>query len=187
MSIATRPRHAFTLVELLVVLSITALLVGILLPALASVRMYANRTACSANLRQVGIAVQSYTNQFAAKYPLARYMPDPFVTGFPADPGLPDALGPFIDSAARKVYRCPGDSQVFAAAGISYVYSTMLAGRAPEQSWMITRMGLNLTQVPISYDCDGNTFTLTTGNISVPPFHDRRNILFADGHVGEFD
>ncbi|MFA7235269.1 MAG: DUF1559 domain-containing protein [Phycisphaeraceae bacterium] len=63
-------RLAFTLVELLVVVSIIALLLALLLPALNKARQAAKSVKCAANTRQIGLAMLMYANDFNGFYPV---------------------------------------------------------------------------------------------------------------------
>ncbi len=64
-----RHRHAFTLVELLVVVSIIALLVGILIATLGGASEQAKATACASRLKGIGTALQSYLNDHDTRLP----------------------------------------------------------------------------------------------------------------------
>jgi prepilin-type N-terminal cleavage/methylation domain-containing protein len=60
---------AFTLIELLVVISIIALLLAILLPALGRAKIYAKQIVSSSNMRQIGIAIEMYTENNKGFFP----------------------------------------------------------------------------------------------------------------------
>ncbi|MGH7180130.1 MAG: type II secretion system protein, partial [Tepidisphaeraceae bacterium] len=67
--IPARPRAAFTLVELLVVIGIIAILIGLLLPALSRARRQANKTVTLAHLQQIGQAMANYAVEFKGAHP----------------------------------------------------------------------------------------------------------------------
>ncbi len=68
-----RGQKGFSLVETLVVVSTTALLLGMLLPSLQTARQQAQTTVCLSNLRQMATAAHSYSAAYDEHYPLAYY------------------------------------------------------------------------------------------------------------------
>lgn len=62
-------RYAFSLIELLVVVSIIALLLGLLLPVLSGARRQAKSAVCLSNLRQLGILLETYSRSYDGSLP----------------------------------------------------------------------------------------------------------------------
>ena len=67
--------HAFTLMELLIVIAVIAILASLLLPGLSRAKDIAKSVRCKSNLRQMGIGLSLYLQDFAA-YPLGDYSQD---------------------------------------------------------------------------------------------------------------
>jgi len=62
-------KKGFTLIELLVVVAIIALLIAILLPSLGRAREMARRSACASNMKQIGLALNTYASENSESLP----------------------------------------------------------------------------------------------------------------------
>src|SRR5690242_9185523 len=102
-------RKGFTLVELLIVMAIIAVLIALTVPAVMKAREVANRTTCSNNLRQLGIACWSHHQQLG-HFPTAGtsdYCAPSYIsttgasmplTGWKQDAGWAFQLLPYVDA-----------------------------------------------------------------------------------------
>ena len=203
-----RKRRGFTLVELLVVVSIVALLVSILLPTLRGARAQAKRAACSGHLRQIGVALTAYLFDYNDRFPFASYLPSlgpaPLETEEPIY--IAKVLERYVGHQAQ-VFRCPADLpgrkerdspnaglSYFDSEETSYEYHIMefgvrphfpfLGGRSIEEA--VALLSRRHPDRPIALNAvwlmrDYDNFHGKAGTPGA------RRYLFVDGHVGDYE
>lgn len=171
-------RRGFTLVEILVVISVIALLAAMLMPATAKVRAYARRTRCLSRLDQIGKAISMYVDDNDHWYPCASIMP----STEPKPGGLPRICDLLKRYAPPELFECPDDRPTdpayrfpsyFAGEGSSYEWAELLNHHKAGQA--IGHPFIRLELIPIVHDYE--------------PFHRSGgakvgiNCLFHDNHV----
>jgi len=180
-------RSGFTLVELLVAIGIIAVLMGILLPAVSKARATANKTACLSNLREIGLATQSYVAD-CGWYPPAW------------QDGTIRWMDLLKDCMTKKsgVYRCPDDPKQIPCKWdtdiiLSFGINTYRFGDQAHCFWYGLKSTLvrRSSEIIIFADCTPGKYYCGGGNAFHDPVVDvdyrhlnkSFNAVFCDGHA----
>ncbi|RYG59922.1 DUF1559 domain-containing protein [bacterium] len=122
---ANPSKKAFTLIELLVVIAIIAILAAILFPVFGRARENARRSSCQSNLKQVGLGLLQYTQDYDEQYPAAGWSGVQSL-GY----GWAGDIYPYVKS--KQVFACPSD-----AAGLIAPYNSASLQALPRISYAI--------------------------------------------------
>lgn len=187
-----RSRRGFTLIELLVVISIIALLASLIAPAVQSARRTARKAECMNNIRQLGLAMQSFSSANNGQLP-SLVGPSTFSnssgTTLTLSVGWPIQLLPAMDNAATlknlranasgggfsvgaggtenvyiKGYTCPDDTNSHQiTGGLSYVANM---GMISSVVWPVATGAFVTESIPGTPDIVNDTTYHHTGLIS---------------------
>ena len=150
-------KSAFTLIELLVVIAIIAILAAILFPVFARARENARRSSCTSNLKQIGLGIIQYTQDYDEKYPLADTGSQTF--------SWRRVIYPYVKST--QIFACPSNTNV----SFNNTASPQLVAN-DSSSGNMTTAGLNPNTDPVfprSYAINGAYNVKGSGNIGGTP------------------
>ncbi len=200
MFISPKKLHAFSLIELLVVISIIAILAGMLLPALNKARLKAAGASCMSNFRQISLMAADYTQNNNGYYPSFDNAPAwgskgivnygwTYLLALNSGAGRPDTF--------RNLFKCPREQrrefsycmnvrEVYLKNKIAYpnlawnLNDFDKAKMSPSRIVLIEETQESLFAIT---DCDQDNSACSCTSTDVQR-HGVINLLFVDGHAG---
>lgn len=187
----TIARKNFTLVELLIVIAIIAILAGLLMPTLNSAKERGRAISCVNNLKQSGLALLNYANDYKSMFPVVH-------TGsfeHPVElPGEPQWFTPLVEQYSYKIkyLKCLSDVGYNSDNNIqSYMINAMFTFGRPVTSLKYGRIVLaergfeDDGKTPEEHQCYAGMSEPEDyqGKLDIKRHSKKSNYLFTDGHV----
>jgi len=178
-------KRGFTLIELLVVIAIIAILAAILFPVFAKAREKARQSSCASNLKQIGLAVLQYVQDYDEKFPhAAQYTPwHAYIAegGSGRIPSYPIFLHRIVNAYIKndQVWTCPSGTYWHGAPYSTYNDESSYMWNAGDGNNRLAGASLGTlpepSRTPLAWDRWGYS-TSAIHNEGV-------NLVAADGHV----
>lgn len=206
-------RQGFTLIELLVVIAIIAILAAILFPVFAQAREKARQAGCQSNLKQIGIALKMYVQDYDETFPAGIITPNDtsgqtgakgqsfFYSGW-----VSNVLIPYTKN--QQIYRCPslqaagfidpwngGTATTNGTNQVSYAYNYVSLTGARESQFPEVSGAIMMGDSAITswWDCRYESScgwrardwaAHVAKNYKQTEYHaQKNNFLFEDGHI----
>ncbi|MFI4913124.1 MAG: type II secretion system protein [Sedimentisphaeraceae bacterium JB056] len=200
-------KRAFTLIELLVVISIIAILMAVMIPALGRARESAKSVVCRANLKQIGVVLGLYGEDYNNKLPYPKQFSN-WMSWYTMEGKYVEALTPYVgkegsdtkygsdDEGQSLIFKCANDpigdnlgfDQPYHRSSYAFTYNyrgTPLSGPTctcgdPDWDWHISSTSLAKT---VLYTEAG----LIEDGGPLKSWHSgKKNYLFADMHAKDY-
>jgi prepilin-type N-terminal cleavage/methylation domain-containing protein/prepilin-type processing-associated H-X9-DG protein len=178
----------FTLIELLVVIAIIAILASILFPVFARARENARRASCQSNLKQIGLGIKQYLQDYDEKFPV-------WESGSGSGLGWAYIIQPYVKS--EQIFQCPSNTVAppdattnttlqarAAAAGFTdYWYNFNLQGTNEAQLNYSSNTLMNGDGSGASGITNSTAYRQSIATTDAQIHFEGANYSFADGHV----
>lgn len=189
--VSKRAHHAFSLVELLTVISIIALLMSLLAVAISSTKAKSRQTTCLNNLHQIGLGFTGFALNQEGKYPMdvpahlggsMEFNRSQLITNTSLSTDYRHFAALSNEVPNVKVMTCPADRRRFPAE------SYWSFDQENSSYWVNTKAAPHATASLLAGDWNLHNTGIRTNNIQVLDFgrevhRQRGSVLFADGRV----
>ncbi len=161
---------AFTLIELIVVISVISLLAALAFPVSSRVIQNARAAGCTSNLRQLGGALNLYLGEHNQTMPPLKEGRASTTDNVPV---IDNTLNAYVPDP--RIFACPADNQGLAASsGTSYLWNNALDGQSASNLTFFSSPG-QPSEIPLMADKEGFH----------PYASNKVNLLYADGHISQ--